>query len=97
VAGVNGYNHGGVEWMVTGGNVGLVCGEKISGGARFCTENAGVLCTVKTHLVSKAKLKLEWLYTKTTDTCAHHKAASLAWECQSTSLADKDRNWAAPC
>jgi hypothetical protein len=57
---------------VTGCNVGLICGGKISGGARFCIENADV-CTVKTHLVSKAELKPEWMYMKTTET------ASLAW------------------
>jgi hypothetical protein len=41
VAGVHGYNRGGggggvdVEWMVTGGDVGFICGVKISGGLGF--------------------------------------------------------------
>jgi hypothetical protein len=64
--------------MVTGGDVGLICGGMISGGSRFCTENADV-CTVKTHLDSKAKLKPEWMYIKTTDTQSRRKTASLAW------------------
>jgi hypothetical protein len=37
------------------------------------------LCTVKIHLVSKADLKSEWLYMKTTDTQLRRKTASLAW------------------
>jgi hypothetical protein len=53
VAGIHDYNCGGVEWLVTGVDVGLICGGNISGGTRFCTENADV-CTFKTHLVSKA-------------------------------------------
>jgi hypothetical protein len=50
--------------MVTGGDVGLICGEKNSCGSRFCTENADV-CTVKTQLDSKAELKTEWMYINT--------------------------------
>jgi hypothetical protein len=45
VAGIHGYTCGGVEWLVTGVDVGLICGDNIIGGARFCTENADV-CTV---------------------------------------------------
>jgi hypothetical protein len=37
------------------------------------------LCTVKKHLISKADLKSEWLYMKTTYTRSHRKTASLAW------------------
>jgi hypothetical protein len=96
VAGVHGYNNGGVELMVTGGDIGLICGGKISGGAWFCTENADV-CTVKTHLVSKVELKPECMYMKTTDTHSRRKTARLAWGHQATSLADEERSWAAPC
>jgi hypothetical protein len=78
VGGMHGYNHGGVEWLVTGLDVGVICGGNISGGARFCTEIIDV-CTVKTHLVSTAELKPEWLYMKTMDTCARRKTASLVW------------------
>jgi hypothetical protein len=78
VVGVHGYNRGGVEWMVTVGDVGLICGGKISGRTRFCTENADV-CTFKTHLASKAELKPEWMYKKTTDTWSCRKTTSLAW------------------
>jgi hypothetical protein len=67
MAGVHGYNHGGVEWMVTGVGVWLIRSGNISGGTWFYTENVDV-CTVKTHLVSKAELKPEWMYMKTTDT-----------------------------
>jgi hypothetical protein len=54
--GMHGYNRGGVEWLVTGADVGVIRGGKINGGTQFCTENIDV-CTVKTHLVSKADLK----------------------------------------
>jgi hypothetical protein len=64
--------------LVTGVDVGVICGGKISGGTRFCTERVDV-CTVKTHLVSKAELKPEWLCMKTTDTHSRRKTASLAW------------------
>jgi hypothetical protein len=37
------------------------------------------LCTVKTHVISKADLKSEWLYMKTTYTRSRRKTASLAW------------------
>jgi hypothetical protein len=30
-------NRGGVEWLVTGADVGTICGGKISGSTRFCT------------------------------------------------------------
>jgi hypothetical protein len=53
VAGMHGYNRGGVEWLVNGVDIGFISGDNISGGTRFCTENVDV-CTVKTHLVSKA-------------------------------------------
>jgi hypothetical protein len=53
VGGIHGYNHGGVEWLVTGVDVGVICGGKISRGTPFCTESIEV-CAVKTHLVSKA-------------------------------------------
>jgi hypothetical protein len=59
------------------GDVGLICGGKISGGNRFCTESVDV-CTVKTHLVSKSGLKPEWLYMKTIDTRLRRKTDSLA-------------------
>jgi hypothetical protein len=71
VGGMYCYNRG-MEWLVTGVDVGVICGGKISGGTRFCTESIEV-CTVKTHLVSKAELKPEWLYMKTTDTCLRRK------------------------
>jgi hypothetical protein len=67
-----------VEWLVTGADVETICGGKISGSTRFCTENAD-LCIVENHLISKADLKSEWLYTKTTDTRSQGKTASLAW------------------
>jgi hypothetical protein len=67
VGGVHGTNRGGVELLVTGADVGTICGGKISGGTRFCTEHVD-LCTVKTQLISKADLKSEWLYMKTTYT-----------------------------
>jgi hypothetical protein len=76
--GMHCYNHGEVEWLVIGSDVGVICGGKINGGTRFCTENNDV-CTVKTHLVSKADLKPEWLYMKTTDTRSRRKTASLTW------------------
>jgi hypothetical protein len=63
---------------VTGVDVDMIYGGKISGGTRFCTESVE-LCTVKTHLVSKANLKPEWLYMKTMDTRSRRKTASLAW------------------
>jgi hypothetical protein len=75
---VHGFNSGSVEWMVTGGNVSLICGGRISGGYRFCTENTDV-CTVKTHLDGKAELKPEWMYIKRTDTWSRRKTMSLAW------------------
>jgi hypothetical protein len=78
VGGIHGTNRGGVEWLVTGAEVGTICGGKISGGTRFCTEHVD-LCTVKNHLISKADLKSEWLYMKTTDTRSRRKTASLAW------------------
>jgi hypothetical protein len=37
------------------------------------------LCTVKNHLISKADLKSEWLYMKTTYTHSRRKTASLEW------------------
>jgi hypothetical protein len=92
---MHGYNRGGVEWLVTGVDVGLICGGKISGGNLFCTENVNI-CTVKTDLVSKAELKPEWLYMKKTDTHSRRKTASLAWGCQATSLAEEERSWLAP-
>jgi hypothetical protein len=76
--GIHGYNHGGVEWLVTGADVGGICGGKINGRTRFCTENIDV-CTVNTHLVSKADLKPQWLHMKTTDTRSRRKTAILAW------------------
>jgi hypothetical protein len=81
---------------VTGVDVGVICGGKISGVTRFCTEIVDV-CTIKNHLVSKAELKPEWLYMKTMDTHLRRKTASLAWGCQATSLGDEERSWAAPC
>jgi hypothetical protein len=78
VGGVHGTNRGVVEWLVTGADVGTICGSNISGGTRFCTEHVD-LCTVKTHLISKADLKSEWLYMKTTDTRSRRKNASLVW------------------
>jgi ABC-type tungstate transport system substrate-binding protein len=36
---MHGYNRGGVEWLVTGVGVGVICGGTISGGTRFCTES----------------------------------------------------------
>jgi hypothetical protein len=78
VGGIHGTNQGGVEWLVTGADVGTICGGKISGGTRFCTENVD-LCTVKNHLISKADLKSEWLYMKTKYTRSRRKTASLAW------------------
>jgi hypothetical protein len=75
---MHGYNQGGVEWLVTGADVAGICGGKINGGTRFCTENIDV-CTAKTHLISKADLKPEWLYMKTINTRARRKTASLAW------------------
>jgi hypothetical protein len=68
---------GGVNWLVTGVDVGLICGGKISWGTRFCTENVDI-CTVKTHLVSKSEFKQEWMYVKTTDIGSRRKTASLA-------------------
>jgi hypothetical protein len=58
VGGMHGFNRGGVEWMVTGVDFGMICGGKISGGTRFCTKSVD-LCTVNTHFVSKADLKPE--------------------------------------
>jgi hypothetical protein len=78
VGGVHGTNRGGVEWLVTRADVGTICGGKISGGTHFCTEHVD-LCTVKTHLISKADLKSEWLYMRTTYTRSRRKTASLAW------------------
>jgi hypothetical protein len=78
VGGIRGIHRGGVEWLVTGADVGTICGGKISGGTRFCTENVD-LCTVKNHLISKADLKSEWLYMNTTDTRSRRKTASLEW------------------
>jgi hypothetical protein len=77
VGGVHGSSQGGVEWLVTGADVGTICGGKISGGTRFCTEHVD-LCTVKTHLISKADLKSEWLYMNTPYTRSRRKTASLA-------------------
>jgi hypothetical protein len=77
VGGVHGPNRGGVEWLVTGTDVETICGGKTSGGTRFCTEHVD-LCTFKTHLISKADLKLEWLYMQTTYTHSRRKTASLA-------------------
>jgi hypothetical protein len=76
---VHGYNRGGVDWIVTGGDVSLICTENISGGSHFCTENADV-CTVNIHLDSKAELKPDWMYIKTTDTQSQINTASLSWE-----------------
>jgi hypothetical protein len=67
IVGVRGFNHGGVEWMVRGGDMGIVCGGRISGGSRFCAENADV-CTVNMYLASRAELKPEWMYIETTET-----------------------------
>jgi hypothetical protein len=67
-----------VEWLVNGADMGAFCGGKISGGTRFSTENVD-LCTVKNYLISKADLKSEWLYMKTTYTRSRRKTASLAW------------------
>jgi hypothetical protein len=79
MGGIHGINRGGLEWLVTGADVGKICGGKISGDTRFCTENVD-LCTVKNHLISKDDLKsAEWLYMKTTDTHSRRKTASLAW------------------
>jgi hypothetical protein len=78
VGGVHGINRGGVEWLVTGADVRTICGGKISGGTHFCTENVD-LCTVKNHLISKANLKSEWLYMKTTNTRSRRKTVILAW------------------
>jgi hypothetical protein len=78
VGGVRGTNRGGVEWLVTGADMGTICGGKISGVTRFCTEHVD-LCTVKIQLISKADLKSEWLYIKTTYTRSRRKTASLAW------------------
>jgi hypothetical protein len=50
LGGIHGTNRGGVEWLVTGADVGTICGGKISGGTRFCTEHVD-LCTVKNHLI----------------------------------------------
>jgi hypothetical protein len=76
--GMHGYNRGGVEWLVTGDDVGVICGGKINGGTRFCTENNDV-CTVKTPMVSNADLKPEYLYMKTINTRLRRKTVSLAW------------------
>jgi hypothetical protein len=57
VDGVHGTNRGGVEWMVTGADVGTICGGKISGGTRFCTKHVD-LCTVKTHLKFKSRFEI---------------------------------------
>jgi hypothetical protein len=35
--GMHRYNRGGVEWLVTGADVGVLCGGKINGGTQFCT------------------------------------------------------------
>jgi hypothetical protein len=40
--GVNGFNHGGVEWMINGGDGVVICCGKITGGPSFCTENGDV-------------------------------------------------------
>jgi hypothetical protein len=37
VGGVHGTSRGGVEWLVTGADVGTTCGGKISSGTHFCT------------------------------------------------------------
>jgi hypothetical protein len=91
VGGIHGTNRGGVEWLVTGADVGTICGCKISGGTRFFTEHVD-LCTVKNHLISKADLKSEWLYMKTTDTRSRRKIASLAWGCLAMLLGDEERS-----
>jgi hypothetical protein len=78
VGGVHGSNRGGVECLVTGADVVTICGGKISGGTNFCTKHVD-LCTVKTHLISKADLKSEWLYMKATYTRSRRNTASLAW------------------
>jgi hypothetical protein len=89
--GVHGTNRGGVEWLVTGADVGMICGGKISGGTHFCTEHVD-LCTVKTHLILKADLKSEWLYMQTTYTRLRRKTASLAWGCLAMLLGDEERS-----
>jgi hypothetical protein len=92
VGGMHGINRVGVECLVTGADVGTICGGKISGGTHFCTENVD-LCTVKNHLIPKADLKSEWLYMKATDTRLRHKTASLAWGgCLAMLLGDEDRS-----
>jgi hypothetical protein len=92
VGGIHGINRCGLEWLVTGADVGTICGGKISGGTRFCTENVD-LCKVKNHLISKADLKSEWLYMKTTDTRSRRKTASLTWGgCLAMLLGDEERS-----
>jgi hypothetical protein len=78
VVGVHGFNRDGVEWTVIGCDAGIICGGRISGGSRCCTATA-VVCTVKTHLTLKAKLKPELMYINTTDTRSRRNTASLAW------------------
>jgi hypothetical protein len=78
-AGVHGFTHGGVEWLLTGVDVGVICGGKISGGARFCTENVDA-CAVKTHVGIIAELKLNLLYLKSSASKSRRKTASSAWE-----------------
>jgi hypothetical protein len=90
VGGGHGTNRGGVEWLVTVENVGKICGGNISGGTLFCTEHVD-LCTVKTRLISKANLKSEWLYMKTTYTHSRRKTASVAWGCLAMLLGDEER------
>jgi hypothetical protein len=91
VGGIHGINRGGVEWLATGADVGTICGGKISGGTRFCTEFFD-LCTVQNHLISKADLKSEWLYMKTTYTRLCCKTASLAWGVPSYAFGDDERS-----
>jgi hypothetical protein len=57
VGGIHGINRGGVEWLVTGADVGTICGGKISGGTRFCTENVD-LCTVKKSPDFKSRFEI---------------------------------------
>jgi hypothetical protein len=67
-----------VEWLVTGGDVASICGGKISGGVRLCTENTD-MCAAKTHVEVKADLKPNWLYDlKSSDSRSMHNTASLA-------------------
>jgi hypothetical protein len=54
--GVHGFNHCGADWMITDEDVATICGGKISGGERFCTEN-GCVCSVKKNAADKADFK----------------------------------------